>query len=167
MVATLNLIGFCKNFYARNGLIVDKEIRQSFVRRIPERLKQITREQQLFARELTRLIDVRESEGWEKLEKNSSLFVKLSTKTKKGELCSWGKAVSFIDASAENVLAWLWDIMSNERLGAIGADKISREVIAIIAPNQNVLATNLKFPWPYSSRRLIFESVWTKRNDGW
>ena len=44
---------------------------------------------------------------WETLEKDSNDFVKLSKIDV--EDIAWGKAESTIDASAEEVLAWLWD----------------------------------------------------------
>ncbi|GMI60234.1 hypothetical protein ScalyP_jg3684 [Parmales sp. scaly parma] len=48
-------------------------------------------------------IDYKDDNGWEKLDKDSSVFVKLSKKHNKGKSNSWGKATTNIDTTAENV----------------------------------------------------------------
>ncbi len=126
----------------------------------------ITAEQQSFVQQQTGSIDYKDDTGWEKLDKDSSVFVKLSKKHNKGESNSWGKATTTIDTSAENALAWIWDYCSNERLDAVNKlHKNPREVIKHIAPNHNVLSTIKALPWPLTARQFIYENTWTKQDD--
>jgi len=112
------------------------------------------------------LIDYKDDNGWEKLDKDSSVFVKLSKKHNMGEFNSWGKATTTIDTTAENALAWIWDYCSNERLNAVKKlHKNPREVIKHIASNQNVLSTIKTLPWPLNARQFIYENTWTKQVD--
>jgi len=100
------------------------------------------------------------------LDKNSSVFVKLSKKHNKGESNAWGKATATIDTSAENVLAWFWDYCSNERLDAVKKlHKNPREVIKHISLNHNVFSTIKALPWPLNARQFIYENTWTKQDD--
>ncbi|GMI60319.1 hypothetical protein ScalyP_jg10123 [Parmales sp. scaly parma] len=106
-------------FYERNGPVVDLELRAEFVKNVPRTVNSITAEQQSFVQQQIDSIDYKDDSGWEKLDKDSSVFVKLSKKHNKGESNSWGKATTTIDASAENALAWIWDYCSNERLDTV------------------------------------------------
>ena len=111
-------------------------------------------------------IDYKDDSGWEKLERDSNIFVKLSKKHNKGESNSWGKATTTIDTSAENALAWIWDYCSNERLDTVKKlRKNPREVIKHKAPNHNVLSTIKALPWPLRARQFIYENTWTKQDD--
>ena len=111
-------------------------------------------------------IDYKDDKGWDKLDKDSSVFVKLSKKHNKGESNAWGKATTTIDTSAENVLAWIWDYCSNERLNATKKlHKNPREVIKHSAPNQNVFSSIKSLPWPLRSRQFVSENTWTKQDD--
>jgi len=126
----------------------------------------ITAEQQSFTQQQITLIDYKDDNGWEKLDKDSSVFVKLSKKHNKGESNSWGKATTTIDTSAENVLAWIWDYCSNERLDAVKKlHKTPREVIKHIASNHNVFSSFKSVPWPLRSRQFVSENTWTKQDD--
>ena len=111
-------------------------------------------------------IDYKDETGWEKLDKDSSVFVKLSKKHNKGESNSWGKATTTIDTSAENALAWIWDYCSNERLDAVNKlHKNPREVIKHVASNHNVFSTIKALPWPLNARQFIYENIWTKESN--
>jgi len=111
-------------------------------------------------------IDYKDDSGWEKLERDSNIFVKLSKKHNKGGSNSWGKATTTIDTSAENALAWIWDYCSNERLDTVKKlRKNPREVIKHKAPNHNVLSTIKALPWPLRARQFIYENTWTKQDD--
>jgi len=111
-------------------------------------------------------IDYKDDNGWEKLDEDSSVFVKLSKKHNREESNAWGKATTTIDTSAENVLAWIWDYCSNERLNATKKlQKNPREVIKHIAPNQNVISSIKSLPWPLRARQFVSENTWTKQDD--
>jgi len=126
----------------------------------------ITDEQESFVQKEIDSIDYKDDTGWEKLDKDSSVFVKLSKKHNKGESNSWGKATTTIDTTAENVLAWIWDYCSNERLDTVKKlHKNPREVIKHITPNHNVLSTIKTLPWPLNARQFIYENTWTKQDD--
>ena len=162
----LNPVTFLKAFYERNGLVVDAELRTEFVKNVPRTVNSITAEQQSFVQEEIDSIDYKDDTGWEKLDKESSVFVKLSMKQKNGESNSWGKATTTIDTSAENALAWIWDYCSNERLNAVNKlHKNPREVIKHIAPNQNVFSSIRTMPWPLNARQFVNENTWTKQDD--
>ena len=162
----LNPVTFLKAFYERTGLVLDAELRAEFVKNVPRTVNSITAEQQSFVQQEMDSIDYKNDTGWEKLDKDSSVFVKLSKKHNKGESNAWGKATTTIDTSAENVLAWFWDYCSNERLDAVNKlHKNPREVIKHIAPNHNVLSTIKALPWPLTARQFIYENTWTKQDD--
>ena len=88
-------------------------------------------EQKAWVKETMNLINWQNSSEWEGLDKDSSIFVKLSTMKKtikgsneglqsshlhlKNNHNAWGKASAVVDTSAEQALAWLWDYCSNER----------------------------------------------------
>ena len=111
-------------------------------------------------------IDYKDDNGWEKLDEDSSVFVKLSKKHNKGESHNWGKAITTIDTSAENALAWFWDYCSNERLDAVKKlHKNPREVIKHISLIHNVFSTIKALPWPLNARQFIYENTWTKQVD--
>jgi len=59
----------------------------------------ITAEQQSFVQQQIDSIDYKDDNGWEKLDKDSSVFLKLSKKHNKGESNSWGKVS---ERSAQN-----------------------------------------------------------------
>jgi len=126
----------------------------------------ITDEQESFVQKEIDSIDYKDDTGWEKLDKDSSVFVKLSKKHNKGESNSWGKATTTIDTTAENVLAWIWDYCSNERLDTVKKlHKNPREVIKHITPNHNVLSSIKALPWPMRARQFVSENTWTKQDD--
>jgi len=142
------------------------QLRAEFVKNVPRTVNLITAEQQSFVQQQVGSIDYKNDTGWEKLDKDSSVFVKLSKKLNKGESNAWGKATTTIDTSAENALAWFWDYCSNERLDAVNKlHKNPREVIKHIAPNHNVLSTIKALPWPLRARQFIYENTWTKQDD--
>ena len=110
------------------------QLRAEFVKNVPRTVNLITDEQESFVQKEIDSIDYKDDTGWEKLDKDSSVFVKLSKKHNKGESHNWGKAITTIDTSAENALAWFWDYCSNERLDAVNKlHKNPREVIKHIA----------------------------------
>ena len=59
----------------------------------------ITAEQQSLVQQQIDSIDYKDDNGWEKLDKDSSVFLKLSKKHNKGESNSWGKVS---ERSAQN-----------------------------------------------------------------
>ena len=87
----LNPVTFLKAFYERTGLVVDAELRVEFDKNVPRTVNLITAEQQSFVQQEMDLIDYKDDSGWEKLVKDSSVFLKLSKKHNKGESNSWGK----------------------------------------------------------------------------
>ena len=142
------------------------QLRTRFVKNVPRTVNLITAEQQSFVQQQIDSIDFKDDNGWEKLDKDSSAFVKLSKKHNKGESNSWGKAATTIDSSAENVLAWFWDYCSNERLDAVKKlHKNPREVIKQIATNHNVLSSIKAMPWPLRAMQFVTEIKWTKQDD--
>ena len=81
-------------------------------------------------------------------------------------LASLGKATTNIDTTAENVLAWIWDYCSNERLNAVkNLQKNPREIIKNIAPNQQIGSSIKAMPWPLRARQFVSEFTWTKQDD--
>jgi hypothetical protein len=84
------VITLLKNHYERNGLVVDREVRDSFVFNIPKALEASNEDCEEFVREQQAYCDAGDN-GWEKLENHSSVFVELSKKLLKGESAAWGK----------------------------------------------------------------------------
>ena len=81
-------------------------------------------------------------------------------------LASLGKATTNIDTTAENVLAWISDYCSNERLNAVkNLQKNPREIIKNIAPNQQIGSSIKAMPWPLRARQFVSEFTWTKQDD--
>jgi len=143
------------------------QLRTELVKKVPRMVNLITAEQQSFVQQQMDSIDYKDDNGWEKLDKDSSVFVKLSKKHNKGESNAWGKATTTIDTSAENALAWMWDYCSNERLDAVKKlHKNPREVIKNFSPNHNMISSIKALPWPLSDRQFISENTWTKQDDG-
>ena len=142
------------------------QLRAEFVKNVPRTVNLITAEQQSFVQQEVGSIDYKDDNEWEKLDKDSSVFIKLSKKHNKGESNAWGKATATIDTSAENVLAWFWDYCSNERLDSVNKlHKSPREVIKRIASNHNVISTIKALPWPLTARQFVNENTWTKQDD--
>ena len=102
---SLSAINGVKNYFERNGLVVDKEVRDVFVNNIPKAF---------VSSQVSEIIDELNSVNfkdamWMPLTKDSNPFVKLRKIHVKGESNAWGKAETIIDASAEEVLAYFWD----------------------------------------------------------
>jgi len=75
--------------------------------------------------------------------------------------------VTAVDASAEEVLAYIWDYCSNELINTTkNQEKNPRELVETIAPNHNIFSTIKEVPGPFFNRRFVFENTWTKRSDG-
>ena len=164
--SALNVVAFLKEFYERSGLVVDKELRAEFVKNVPRTVHLITDEQELFVQQEIDSIDYKDDNGWEKLDKDSSVFVKLSKKHNKGESNAWGKATTTIDTTAENALAWFWDYCSNERLDAVkNLQKNPREFIKHNSINHQVGSSIKALPWPMRARQFVSENTWTKQDD--
>ena len=142
------------------------QLRTELVKKVPRMVNLITAEQQSFVQQQMDSIDYKDDNGWEKLGKDSSVFVKLSKKHNKGESNAWGKATTTIDTSAENALAWMWDYCSNERLDAVKKlHKNPREIIINFSPNHNMISSIKALPWPLSDRQFVSENTWTKQDD--
>ena len=85
----LRVVNFVQAFFSRTGLVADQELRDIFVLNVPRTVT--TDEQKSFVQQIMDSIDYKDNNGWEKLDKDSSVFVKLSKKHNEGELNSWGK----------------------------------------------------------------------------
>ena len=160
----LNEINVVRHLYERSGELVDRELRHAFVMNVPQIASGASKEQhQLVENQMNKFKNAQDDFGWERMEKDSTVFVKLFKKNQEGEKSSWGKAKTIVDASAEEVLAWLWDYCGHERLNASqDLDKKSREKIESVAPNQAIFSTIEQMPWPMNARRFVFENIWTK-----
>jgi len=99
------LTGMYRHFQ-RNGVVVDKEIRDMFIRNIPRAI--VTEQVSDIVDEQLSKVDANDDK-WEPLVKDSSSFVKLSTIHREGQHNSWGRAETVIDTSAEALLAYFWD----------------------------------------------------------
>jgi len=102
---SLRVIYDVKNYFERSGLVVDKEVRDVFVNNIPKAV--VSSQARDIVEELSKVNFVEAM--WEPLSKNSNAFVKLSKIHVEGESNMWIKAETTVDASAEEVVAWLWD----------------------------------------------------------
>ena len=102
---SLRAVNDLKNYFERNGLVVDKEVRDVFVNNIPKAV--VSSQVSDIVEELSK-VNFNE-EMWRPLPKDSSALVKLSKIHVKGESNAWGKAEAIIDASAETILAYFWD----------------------------------------------------------
>ena len=161
---TLDVVSQLKRFFERNGGAVDQELRYAFMVKIPE--VTTNDDQRDIIEEQMGKVDLNDDK-WEPLEKDSSAFVKLSKIHVKGESNAWGKAAAAVDANAEEVVAWFWDYCSNERMAsAKNFEKNPRELIKAISDNHAVFNTMKSMPWPLHTRQFVFESTWTKREDG-
>ena len=93
-------------FYRRNALVVDKELRDEFVSKIG--IVKNSAKGEKIANEQLSNVHVADL-IWTPLPKHSNAFVKLSKIHIKGESNAWGKAITTIDTSAEEALAYFWD----------------------------------------------------------
>ena len=98
---SLRAIYELKNYFERNGLVVDKEVRDVFVANIPKAVA--TSQVSDIVAELSSVNFIEEM--WRPLPKDSNALVKLSKIHTEGESNAWGKAETIIDASAEEVRA--------------------------------------------------------------
>ena len=94
-----------KNYFERNGLVVDKEVRGVFVNNIPKAV--VSNQVSEIVDELRKVNFI--DNMWKPLTKDSSAFIELSKIHTEGESNVWVKGETIIDASAEEVLAYLWD----------------------------------------------------------
>jgi len=90
-----------KSYFERNGLVVDKEVRDVFVNNIPKAV---------VSSQVSDIVDKLNSvnfaeDMWKPLPKDSDAFVKLSKIHVEGENSAWGKAETIVDSSAEKVRA--------------------------------------------------------------
>jgi len=97
---SLEAVADLKGYFERNGLIVDQELRNDFVVRIPMVVS--TSQMSEIIDEQMSKVDVND-ERWKPLTKESDAFVKLSKIHVEGEKNAWGKAETTIDASPEEV----------------------------------------------------------------
>ena len=102
---SLNAIYGLKSYFERNGLVVDKEVRDVFVANIPKAV--VSSQVSEIVEELSS-VNFNE-DSWEPLPKDSNAFAKLNRIHIEGESNAWGKGETIIDASAEEVLAYFWD----------------------------------------------------------
>jgi len=94
-------------------------------------------------------------------QKNSSVFVKLYKKTSNQQL--WGKAQATVDSSAQEVLAWLWDYCSNERLQAQkNLHANPRDIVKTISPMEQYITAIKTLPWPLSPRQVNSHAAWAE-----
>jgi len=98
---SLNALYGLKNYFERNGLVVDKEVRDAFVNNISKAV--VSSQVSEIVKKLNSVNFV--DEMWKPLPKNSNAFVKLSKLHTEGESNAWGKAETIIDANAEEVRA--------------------------------------------------------------
>ena len=167
LAASVDAVTSIKSYFERNGSIVDRELREVFLANVPLTLM-VGEEQQNFVSEQMNRIRL-DDDRWELLAHHSNAFVNVYKMTPQGDTMPWGKATATIDASAEQVLAWLWDYCSNDRTRAAllsGEEKEPRELIKELAPNHRVYGIVKEFPWPVRKRRFVFETTWLKRPNG-
>ncbi|GMI58993.1 hypothetical protein ScalyP_jg11017 [Parmales sp. scaly parma] len=150
-------------FYDRKGGDVDEELREQFVFSMNSDSDSDHRQ---FADGEMSLVDANANTGWEEM-KDSNAFVKLSKKQIKGERTTWGKAVSTIDSPAEEVLAWFWDSLSNDRLEAtLDLKNNPNKIIGGNDSNNHRVFSSIKqMPYPLWPRLFVYESAWTKLSD--
>ena len=81
--------------------------------------------------------------------------------------CATGKAVADIDASAEEVTAWLFDYCSRERM-RINKEQSKNSPRIIVRSNEvntAVVATVKRFPFPLSNRDFVLHVSWHKLDE--
>ena len=143
MKSNLSIVNFVQDLYERNGLQVDKEIRQEFQRTINFAVAQKTAAEEQIVKDQLELSKGDKTELWEvsikwlltatsttiltlfhpicwrkPMDQRSSVFVKISKKHIAGEPINWGRAETTVDASCDTVLSWLWDYCSYERMAS-------------------------------------------------
>lgn len=167
MEGTLSLVKFAKTTFERNGLAVDEELGVSFIEKIPSTIDLITDEQHAFVEQQQDLARTNDETLWVKNEFQSSDFVNVYSKRSKNSEITWVKAEqATLNASPEEVLAWLWNYCGTGRLIAVkDLHKNPREKIKSVAANQQVYFTIKHLPWPLSARQFFFECVWVKQDE--
>ena len=161
----LNIITQVKEFFDRNGLDVDEELRRAFIAKIPE--VALSEEKNVLAEKLMEKYPLCD-DMWTPLNHDSTAFIKLSKSCNRRRDVALGRAEATVDASAEEVLAWVFAHDSNERLAA--GKLLSQHPIDCFYADDDCseceLSTVLSLPRPLSNRHSLVRSFWTKRPDG-
>jgi hypothetical protein len=105
-----------------------------------------------------------QDEGWKRSSGTLHEPVEFFTKQMSGE-ASWGMGFAKIDASAKRVLAWLWNVMSYQRISQHKSkySSLLRRVVDIPNSHSQIVIVVQKFTDSLDNR--VFTTMWTWRED--
>jgi len=138
-ISMLRSVSDAKHYFERNGLLIDKELRDAFTSKFNQAV--VTSEQHAIIEELIGLIKVGDVR-WEHIEEpgqKDKVNIHLSQIHDHKANREWLKVESTIDTSPEEALAWMWDYCGASRMPE-GEQlwREPREIVKWIAPNQQI-----------------------------
>ena len=162
---SLNTVQRVVDRFKRNGKAVDQEMRDAFVARIPDVSKLLSSSQQLVIDRCLEVADIGSGEFTE-LKSDShriKYFQRYDRCVARDSNVAIGKAVTEVDASAEDVLAWRWAWVSNEKIEIHREDPKSdkRYIVKEISGNEAIVSTTKRFPFPFKKRLFNITTVWS------
>jgi len=163
-IRSLDVVNSLKSYFERNGAVVDHELRDAFVAKIPTTIA--NDEQRRIITEQVNQVDVN-SPDWTLLDKYTCPMMKVYSIHTSGEHKVWAKVEVAVDTCAEDVLAFIWDYCSNERIKSTeNPGENPRELLGTLSSNQCVVSTVKSMPWPIFARQFTVEFRWMKGDDG-
>ena len=156
--------------YQRLGSNVDKEIREEFISNITLAPPLSLDQQDLINKCL--LLGSGTDFTFNELKSTSRRikhFQMYNQSAQKEKTAIIGKAVAEIDVSAAEVLSWLWNWTSNEKMTIHREDdnSVSRSVVEYVSTNETITETTKRFPPPFKNRQFVTRAVWSGSDDFW
>jgi hypothetical protein len=156
--------------YQRLGSNVDKEIREEFISNITL-APPLSLDQQDLINKCLPLgsgtdFTFNELKSTSRRIKHFQMYNQSAQKEKTAII---GKAVAEIDVSAAEVLSWLWNWTSNEKMTIHREDdnSVSRSVVEYVSTNETITKTTKRFPPPFKNRQFVTRAVWSGSDDFW
>jgi len=144
-----------KNNFERNGYLVDRDLRENFVSRIPFMTPADAH--------IDRLAHVKHLEKqiiWNKETRVNTLVTASLSKD-----LQWLCNVSTIDTSAENVLAWIWDFCGHERLSNTKDLQKNRKEVLKKRTSTEQIVYSVKNENKFLARHYFSSNTWIKDNE--
>ena len=146
--------------FARNGKLVDKEMREVFAG--PPPLAELS-EESMSVVEGARSLESEDGSGWETLASPSpfvTMWVKRTQAKENERSVAIGKATAVIDCPVLEAAAWWFSFMSRERMRINGEEgNPARLLLKNSNPHDQVVATIKKMPFPLYKREFINRQV--------
>ena len=149
--------------YERNGDLVDAELRGAFMNKLPLSARKLSGDHEKL---IAKCLAIETAAGDFTEIKSNSHRIKYYQKYDPSIDASGatGKAVTELDSSAAEALAWRWAWTSNQKMRLHREDNrsVSRSMIKEdTSGNEAILETTKRFPFPFRSRQFIAKAVWS------